>query len=435
MKGKGILGLALLVGLAALLASGCAGGLGRAPVAQAAVAQAEVPRVGGPQLPEGDLSALVVGNSAFAFDLYEAVLRQEGNLFYSPYSVSLALAMAYAGARGETEAQMAKTLRYTLPQDRLHPAFNALDQQLAARGTGAKGQDGQGFRLKLVNSLWGQTGYQFLPQYLETLARNYGAGLRLLDFVKAPEPGRVTINDWVKEQTEGKVLDLLPQGVIDPQTRLVLVNAVYFNAAWKHPFVKANTRPHPFTLLDGRRVDVPMMFQTKALPYARGEGYQAVELPYEGDELSLVVLLPDSGSFEQFQGSLGSGQVEAALKALQPRPVALTLPKFTYQSSFSLAKTLSGMGMPNAVTPRGADFSGIDGTRELYISNVIHKAIVAVDEQGTEAAAATGVVIGVTSAPATAPVTLTVDRPFVFLIRDVKTGTVLFVGRVLNPAG
>lgn len=432
MKGKVVVGLALLVGLVATLAAGCAGELGRAPIAQVAVAQAQVPRTDNPELPEGDLAALADGNSAFAFDLYGALRGQEDNLFYSPYSVSLALAMAYAGARGETEVQMAKVLHYTLPQDRLHPAFNTLDQQLASRSSGAKGQDGKGFRLKLANSLWGQSGYKFLPQYLETLTRNYGAGLRLADFAQAPEPARLVINDWVKEQTEGKIPDLLPQGAVDPATRLVLANAVYFNAAWKYPFIKEGTREHPFTLLDGRQIDVPMMTQTKTLAYAQGEGYQAVELPYDGDELSLVVLLPDSGAFGQFEGSLSRDRVEAALMSLQPRPVTLTLPKFTYESSFSLAETLSGMGMPDAMGG-GADFSGIDGSRDLFIKDVIHKAIVVVDERGTEAAAATGVVMPA-SAPAQQPVTLTVDRPFVFLIRDAKTGTLLFVGRVLNPA-
>ena len=250
-----------------------------------------------------------------------------------------------------------------------------------------------------------------------------------------PSPRGSPINDWVEDQTEGKIPDLLPQGVIDPLTRLVLANAVYFNAAWKYPFEKANTQPRPFTLLDGSRVDVPMMSQTKTMPYARGEDYQAVELPYDGGELSLVLLLPDSGDFKRFEGSLSRDRVEAALKSLQPKQVALTLPKFTYQSSFSLAKTLSGMGMPSAMTPGQADFSGIDGSRDLFVSDVIHKALVVVDEKGTEAAAATGAVIGLTSAPAAQPVTITVDRPFVFLIRDVETGAMLFVGRVLNPAG
>lgn len=433
--GGRVLGLALLVALIGVLSAGCGEGLGETPSARAEVAQAPVPRDTAPQLPEGDLATLAAGNSAFASDLYGALRQQEGNLFFSPYSMSTALAMAYAGARGDTEAQIARTLRYALSQDRLHPAFNALDQQLASRGQGARGQDGKGFRLKIANSLWGQSGYQFQTQYLETLARNYGAGLRLADFARTPEPARTTINDWVEEQTEGKIPDLLPQGSVTSLTRLVLANAVYFNAAWRYPFEKAATQPRPFTRLDGSRADVPMMSQVKGLPYARGDGYQAVELPYDGGELSLVVLLPDVGTFEQFERSLSPERVEAGLKALKPRPVALTMPKFSYQSSFGLAEILSGMGMTSAMAPGQADFSGMDGSRELFISSVIHKAIVVVDEQGTEAAAATGAVVGITSAPADQPVVLAVDRPFILLIRDINSGTLLFMGRVLNPAG
>mgnify|MGYP005845231655 FL=1 len=435
MGQRGILGLVVLVGLVGVLMAGCTGSAGKVPIAEASVAQAAVPRVSTPEVPARDLEELAAGNSAFAFDLYGALRAQDGNLFYSPYSVSLALALAYAGARGDTEQQMAKTLHYTLPQERLHPAFNALDQQLANRGSGAKGQDGKGFRLKIANSLWGQTGYQFLPQYLETLASNYGAGLRLTDFVQAPEPARLTINDWVKGQTEGKIPDLLPQGVIDHLTRLVLVNAVYFNAAWQHPFEKANTHTGPFTLLDGSHVEVPMMSQTENLAYTRGEGYQAVELPYDGGDLSMVIMLPESGTFQQFESSLTGERVKEIMQDLRSTRVALTLPKFTYQSSFGLAGTLSAMGMSDAMNPERADFSGISGNRDLYIKDVIHRAVVTVDEQGTEAAAATAVIIGIVSAPTEQPVLLTVDRPFVFLIRDVQSGTVLFVGRVVNPAG
>jgi serpin B len=435
MKGKRFAALALLVGLVGLLgalATGCA------RVSQPVVAQAAVARVASPQLPENDLSALVAGNSAFAGDLYGALSGDGGNIFYSPYSISAALAMAYGGARGVTETQMASTLHYTLPQERLHQAFNALDQQLAGRGAGAKGQDGKPFRLKVSNSLWGQTGYRFLPGYLDLLAANYGAGLRLTDFKNAREPSRVAINGWVKEQTEEKIPELLAPGVVDETTRLILVNAVYFNGGWKYPFAKESTRPLPFNLLEGRQADVPMMRQTRSLAYTRGQGYQAVELPYDGSELSMVVLLPDQGNFQQFQTSLTAESIQQALQGLQPRQVALTMPKFRYESSFSLAKTLSTMGMPDAMMPGVADFSGISekGEDSLFIQDVIHKAIVAVDENGTEAAAATGVVMSTTAAPMPVPevVTLTVDRPFVFLIRDLKTGTLLFVGRVLNPA-
>lgn len=404
------------------------------PVAQASEAKADVPRTAAPTVSADDLNAQVTGNSAFAFDLYRALRAQDGNLFYSPYSISLALAMAYGGARGQTEAQMAKALRYILPQDRLHPVFNALDQALASRGKGAQGQDDKGFRLKVANSVWGQRDYRFQPAYLELLARNYGAGLRLTDFKGAPEPSRAAINEWVKERTEGKIKDLLPQGTITPLTRLALVNAVYFNAAWQQPFDSNATKPGSFKMVDGREISVPMMTRGMALPYFKGQGFQAVEIPYDGGEVSMVVLLPDAGGFAAFESGLSGEQVAAALKGLQRKQVNLTLPKFTYESQFSLGDTLKALGMVDAFTPGVADFSGMDGSRELFVSSVIHKAIVAVNEKGTEAAAATAVLVGVTSAPVEV-INFTVDRPFVFLIRDVKTGAILFVGRVLNPAG
>lgn len=421
----------VLVTLAVLATIVATAGCGSS-AAQASVAQSAAPRVTSPTAPPADITEFVSGNSQFAFDLYRQLHQKDGNIFYSPYSISEALAMTYAGARGDTETQMAKTLHYTLPQDRLHPAANALDLELAQRGAGAKGQDDQPFRLKIANSVWGQTGYQFVPDYLDTLARDYGAGLRPADFQRAPEPARETINGWIKEQTEGKVVDLLPKGSITNLTRLVLANAVYFNAAWKTPFDANSTQPAEFTLLDGSQVSVPMMSKLMRLPYAQGQGYQAVEIPYDGDEVSMVILLPDASSLEQFQEALTADQVSHIVSELQPKQVQLSLPKFTYESTFSLAEVLANMGMPDAMDPDRADFSGISGKRDLYISDVVHKAIVAVNEKGTEAAAATAVVVGTTSMP-TVDVTLTIDHPFVFFIRDVKTGAILFVGRVLNP--
>lgn len=401
-------------------------------VSAPAMAQSDKPRAQAANVPTGDLADLVGGNTAFAFDLYQA-LRQgtQGNLFYSPYSISLALAMTYAGARGETEQQMAAALHYTLPQARLHPAFNALDQALAKRGQGAQGKDGQGFRLHIVNAIWGQAGYQFLPAFLDTLAENYGAGLRLLDFVKASEQARVTINDWVSGQTEGRIKDLIPPGLINPLTRLVLTNAIYFNAAWAEPFEAELTEDGPFTLLDGGQVVLPMMHQTKSLGYAEGPGYRAVELPYDGRELSMVILLPEAGQFEAFESTLKAGQVDTILKGLSYRPVALTMPKFEFESEFSLAQALAALGMPVAFSG-DADFSGMDGRRDLFIREVVHKAFVSVDEAGTEAAAATAVVMAVTAA-AEPPVEVRVDHPFIFFIRDIESGAILFVGRVVNP--
>jgi serpin B len=379
----------------------------------------------------GDLAELAAGNNAFAFDLYQAIREGESNFFYSPYSISLALAMTYPGAQGETKQQMADSLHFTLPEDRLHPAFNALGLTLARRGEGAAGRDEEGFRLNIVNAIWGQEGYAFLPDFLDVLAENYGAGLRLLDFVHAPEESRATINDWVSEQTEGRIEDLIPQGLINALTRLVLTNAIYFNAAWNVPFEPELTHEGTFHLLDGGEVEVPMMKQTESLGYAEGEGYQAVELPYDGRELSMVILLPRAGQFEAFEGWLAAERVDAIAKDLARRDVALTMPKFEFESAFYLEEALSAMGMPDAFSG-DADFSGITGNRDLFIEDVIHKAFVSVDESGTEAAAATAVVF-LESAPVE-PIEVTVDRPFIFLIRDIETGVILFVGRVVDPS-
>jgi serpin B len=406
-------------------------GEGRAPGEAVA---SDVERVSAPQVSDSDMDALVEGNSAFALDLYQRLAKEQGdqNLFYSPYSISLALAMTYAGARSETEQQMADTLHYTLPQDRLHPAFNALDQALASRGEGAAGQDGEGFRLNIANAIWGQKSYAFLDAFLDTLARNYGAGLWVLDFAAAPEKARVTINEWVSDRTEGKIEELIPQGVITPLTRLVLTNAIYFNAAWAKPFDEGRTRDRAFHLLDGGEVTVPMMRQTASFGYAAGRGYQAVELPYDGRELSMVILLPDAGDFQAFEASLDAERMAGVVEELEYQEVALTMPKFEFDSSFSLNNALTAMGMEDAFSD-AADFSGMTGDTELFISRVIHQAFVSVDEEGTEAAAATAVVIATKGLPSE-PLQVTVDRPFIFTIRDIQTGAVLFVGRVLDPS-
>ena len=400
--------------------------------ADARLVMSNKPRVIFPDVSKTDLALLIEGNSAFAFELYQVIRGEEGNLFYSPHSISLALAMTYAGARGETAAQMADTLQFLLEQEKLHPAFNWLDTELAKRGEGAEGKDGEGFRLNIVNAIWGQEGYKFLSEFLDVLAENYGAGLRILDFVNETEESRLTINKWVSDQTEGRIEDLIPQGAIDALTRLVLTNAIYFNAAWEHPFDKDVTSDGPFYLLDGGQVTVPMMKQTEWFGHVEGEGYQAIELRYDGGELSMVILLPEFGKFEAFEEDLEAQRLGDIIKGLQTTRIALTMPKFEFDSEFSLKDTLAGMGMPIAFT-ESADFSGMTGNRELLISDVVHKAFVSVDEAGTEAAAATGVIVGLTSVPVDPPVEVTIDRPFIFLIRDIDTGAILFVGRVMNP--
>ncbi|HLC23332.1 MAG TPA: serpin family protein [Dehalococcoidia bacterium] len=420
---------------------------GCGPTVSAQVVKSDKARITEPAVEKADLDALVNSNNAFAFTLYQALRQAEGNLFYSPYSISEALGMTYAGARGDTEKSMAQVLNFTLSQDRLHPAFNSIDLQLAQRGQGAKGKDGEGFRLHVVNAIWGQKDYQFVPQFLDVLAQNYGTGLRILDFIKETEQSRITINDWVSQQTEQRIKDLVPPGAINTLTRLVLTNAIYFNAAWQYPFMTESTSSRAFNLLNGSSVMAPMMNQTEYFRYTEGADYQAppseywrftagadyqaVELPYDGEELSMLILAPGAGQFDAFEKALTAGALEGIIGALATKRVALTMPKFEFESSFGLKKPLATMGMGVAFTT-DADFSGIDGKRDLLIQDVLHKAFVSVDEAGTEAAAATAVIIGTTSMPPP-PVELTLDRPFIFLIRDIPTGTTIFVGRVLNP--
>lgn len=406
--------------------------LGCSQAVSGQVIQSDKPRNTSPTVDRAELAMLVDGSNAFAFNLYQTLRQRGANLFYSPYSISEALTMTYAGARGETEKDMAEVLTFSLSPDRLHPAFNSLDLQLKQRGQGAKGKDEEGFRLHVVNAIWGQKDYKFLAPFLDVLAQNYGAGLRILDFINETEQSRLTINKWVSDQTEERIKDLVPQGAINELTRLVLTNAIYFNAAWQYPFDENATSDGLFHLLSGSDVIVPMMKQTESFRYTEGADYQAVEIPYDGQELSMVIILPRAGQFDTFEKKLDAGFVGSIIDKLEMREVALSMPKFEYESSFGLKEALSTLGMRIAFTA-DADFSGMNGKRDLFIQDVLHKAFVSVDEAGTEAAAATAVIVGLTSIPAQ-PVEVEVNRPFIFLIRDVPTGSIIFIGRVLNPA-
>jgi serpin B len=324
-------------------------------------------------------------------------------------------------------------MRYALTQEKLHPAFNKLDLILASRGDAATGSSG--FTLCVANALWGQTGYTFLSSYLDVIALNYGAGLRLLDFSADPESCRLTINRWVADNTQQRIQNILQPGAIDMATKLVLANAIYFKAGWEHAFDAQATTDQPFRLLDGSAATVPLMTQTVDLQYLRGADYQAVELPYNGAPLSMVVALPDSGAFDAFEAGLTADKLDTIIAGLAARHVEISLPRFTVGSdAISLASALSAMGMPVAFSCGAADFSGIDGGRTLYLSDVVHKAWVAVDEKGTEAAAATVAVFAdsATMVPSQ-PVVFRADRPFIFVIRDIETKAVLFVGRIVNP--
>jgi serpin B len=425
--------------LACGMLPGAISGGGEVTVAEA---RSDAPRDTSPDVSATDLGELVDGNNAFAFAFYRAIRGEEGNIVYSPYSISAALAMTYAGARGETEQQMADALHFTLPQDRLHPAFDAVDLALAGRGETAQGEedDSQGFQLNIANALWGQQDYPFAPDFLDLLAANYGAGMSLMDFMGAPEDSRLVINEWVAERTEDRIRDLIPQGAIDSSTRLVLTNAIYFYADWLHPFPAEGTFDSPFTLLDGSQVSVPMMNQSEAqlLRYMAGEGYQAVEMPYEGNDIAMLILLPDEGQFEAFDAGLDAAQFASIQNGLSDGSmVLLSMPRFEFETpSISLKDILSDLGMPIAFDT-GADFSGMvemEGNPELYISDVFHKAFIRVDEEGTEAAAATAVVMAEAAmAIGPEPIIVQVDRPFFFAIVDRPTGTILFMGRVVDP--
>ena len=378
---------------------------------------------------DSDLADLVSGNSAFAFDLYHALTEKDGNLFYSPYSISTALAMTYAGARGETERQMADTMHYLLPQEALHPSINALDLDLASRGKNSGFEDSERIRLNIANAIWGQAGYQFAPDFLDLLASSYGAGMRTVNFAEAPEGSRKAINDWVAESTEDRIRDLIPKKVITEQTRLVLANAIYFNASWLWTFDEELTDDHPFHLLNGDSVNIPIMTQTADFGYVKKEGYLALELPYRAGNMSMLVLLPDEGMFNEFETALDTDLVRQALEEMEYTYLRLKMPKFKVESQFKLNKVLEDMGMPNAFSGSAADFSGMDGHKCgddpgcLVISDVFHKAFVSVDEKGTEAAAATAVAMATSSRPEPQPVVI--DRPFIFLIRDIETDAIL----------
>ncbi len=397
-----------------------------------------------PTTPGDDISILVDGNTEFTFDLYRELKGSEGNFFFSPYSISTALAMTYVGARGETEQQMADTLHFTLSQERLHAAFSALVNSIRERGkamTTVQSTEGEiiqeeidSFRLNIANAIWGQKGYSFLSQFLNLLQTYYDSELNTLDFINEPEESRQVVNQWASDQTEGRIKDIIPPGVINALTRLVLANAIYFNANWEHQFSVSATRDGVFHLLDGSTITLPMMHQEEQFSYTEGDNYQAVRLPYLGNEFAMTILLPREGQFEEFENSLDAQMLEEITAKLQSRRVDLALPGFQFESSFRLNQALSAMGMPDAFSG-GADFSGMTGNMEFCIGAVLHKSFVAVDEEGTEAAAVT-VITMIGSAPGTPPVTVnfTADRPFIFLIQDIETGSILFIGRVLNPA-
>ena len=420
-SGIGILVLALI--LAGLSAAGTA------PLNTTSVSGGPVAGDTGtarPDTPDG------AGNNLFAFDLYRRLAADPahagGNLFFSPYSISSALAITYEGARGTTADEIGAVLHLPTNDTLRREGFAAIDAGLN-RGSG-------NYTLRTANALWAEETHSFLPEYIETAARWYGANATSLDFINDSEGSRETINRWVENETEDKIRDLLPSGSIDPLTRLVITNAIYFKGTWVERFDPAETMEEEFRVGPNETVTVPMMHGKTIYPYAETDTFQALEMPYahgNETELAMLVLLPREDNLTAAEESLDAEKVMDLRESLTSRQVEVFFPKFTLETEYGLPPTLAAMGMSTAFDEDAADLSGMDGTRDLFITGIFHKAFVDVNEEGTEAAAATGVVAGGGGIRSETPPVFRADHPFVFLIVEKDSGTVLFIGRVVNP--
>ena len=382
---------------------------------------------------EGPVVSIVEAQNRFAFDLYGRLAADgQDNLFFSPASISMALAMTYAGAAENTEAEMAKTLHLNLPKAQVAEAMKALRQSWS--GNGSK----QGYRLDVANRLWGQAGYKFLPDFLEVTRVDYGAELAPLDFKAEADKARETINAWVAEHTQGKIENLIPSASVVRDARLVLTNAVYFKGEWQEPFNRSRTKEDNFHIAENRQVQAPFMQARQHFRYGEVGGLQVLELPYGDGDLSMVILLPKKiGGLGKLEKKLAADSFQKWTTGLVSQEVIVFLPKFKTTAQFQLSEALKSLGMRAAFDPSTADFSGMTGSKEgLFISAVLHKAFVDVNEEGTEAAAATGVVMRPTAIrvrPHQPPV-FRADHPFVFAIQHNPTGAILFLGRITDPS-
>ncbi len=383
-----------------------------------------------PSSPPTDQAEAVTDSNAFAVDLYAQLAKQPGNLFFSPESISTVFGMAYAGARGETSTEMAHVLHFTLPEDRLHPAMGALLAEMNAQH--------DGYELHVADALWAQQDANFEESYLRIVESDYGAGFHRVNFRISPESARATINAWIDKQTNDRIKDLIGPGVLNSATRLVLTNAIYFKGTWQDRFDSQATQKEEFHLSATQWVMTPMMHRSGGYSYYDGGTFQALELPYQGDEISMVVLLPkETGGLAALEQSFASGMAAGWIQKLEPvDKVILTLPRFTMTQQFELSSALSAMGMAQAFTG-AADFSGMTGKPEFSISAAIHKAYIDVNEEGTEAAAATSIVMRATAmrreVPEPPPIVFRADHPFLFILLDTKSGSMLFLGRVADP--
>lgn len=383
-----------------------------------------------------DKQSFAYDHNEFSLAIYDQLPRKRRNLFFSPFSVRSVLAMSYSGARGETAAQMRETLRFPSTEDTLHLAFSKIIQRLNAQGSGKE-------LISVANSLWGQDSEPFKDRFLELLDQHYGSGLHPVDFRKAAEAARVDINQWVEQKTNRKIKNLIPSGNLSNEARLVLVNAAYFMGKWELKFNGEYTQDHSFYLEGGGEVQAPLMFQNESVLHMTGKGFQAIELPYMSGEISMMVILPDKkDGLKDLESKLSARTLFGCTAQMVRRQIMLLLPKFKITwGTFDFGEQLADLGMPLAFKPLKADFSGINGyepphLESLYISSIFHKAFVEVNEEGTEAAAASGSVMITGSAgpiDQPQPKIFKADHPFLFAIRDRKTGTILFLGRLAHP--
>jgi serpin B len=378
-----------------------------------------------------DPDSLARDNTVFALDLYRGLAGSPGNLFFSPYSISSALAMAYAGARGETESQMAGALHFSMGQGDLHASFAALQATLDAVETS------DSLTLAIANSLWPQAGYAIRDEYARLLKQYYGVGVTPVDYHGRAEAARRSINAWVADKTQGHIQDLVPEMGLNEWTRLVLVDAVYFKGTWADAFKPALTKNEPFHITAGESVDTPMMTQKQKLLYGDLDSLEVLQLEYRGNSLSMLILLPRAPyTLERLEAEISEGNLAHWKRVLGRREVSVFLPRFKMNREFRLDKALTAMGMVDAFLPDRADFSGIAARADtLFIGAVFHRAFVEVDEQGTEAAAATGIKVQTLSAEPMPPppAIFRADHPFLFLIQHNWSGAILFMGRVADP--
>jgi len=374
-------------------------------------------------------------SAAFCIDLYKQLAAEKGNLFFSPFSIVTALAMTSAGAVGPTDAEMAAALHLNPDQDKRHAECASWARSLHTANSGLFKRPTGGLEISTANALWCASQIKFKDPFVKTATKEYQAEVRALDFKRNPDKAVEVVNDWVDDKTRGKIKQILTPDAINPATALILTNAIYFKGDWAEPFKKESTRDLDFTLDGGSKIQCPTMVQSDPLNYAKRDDFAVLEMPYKGDRMSMVFLLPDRiDGLPDLEKKLTAILLSDALDALKRQKVIVYLPKFHAETRYQLSDHLQKMGMRLAFSRTDADFSGMTGDQPLSISAVIHKAFVDVDEKGTEAAAATAVTMELASAvPRQEPPVFRADHPFIYFIRDTQTGQILFAGRMADP--